>query len=70
VSREVHTIRAAVKDASGGPLIDRDGKMLGVSFGTAVDDANTGAALTARRLRHSWLISRTPRRVATGREQC
>ena len=32
---------------SGGPLIDRDGRVLGVVFGAAVDDADTGFVLTA-----------------------
>ena len=33
---------------SGGPIIDLDGKALGVAFGAAVDDPDTGFVLTAR----------------------
>ena len=32
---------------SGGPLIDLDGHVLGVVFGAAVDDPDTGFVLTA-----------------------
>src|SRR6201747_1051523 len=48
VTREVYTIRGTVRQGnSGGPLIDRDGRVLGVVFGAAVDDADTGLVLTA-----------------------
>lgn len=48
VTREVYTIRGTVRQGnSGGPLIDRDGKVLGVVFGAAVDDADTGFVLTS-----------------------
>lgn len=48
VTREVYTIRGNVRQGnSGGPLIDRSGKVLGVVFGAAVDDADTGFVLTA-----------------------
>jgi S1-C subfamily serine protease len=48
VTREVYTIRGTVRQGnSGGPLIDRDGRVLGVVFGAAVDDADTGFVLTA-----------------------
>ena len=46
--REMNTIRGAVRqDDSGGPIIDLDGKAVGVAFG-AVDDPDTGFVLTAR----------------------
>lgn len=49
VNRTVYTIRGTVKQGnSGGPMIDRDGKVLGVVFGAAVDDADTGFVLTAK----------------------
>ncbi|MCV7400337.1 acid resistance serine protease MarP [Mycobacterium fragae] len=49
VNREVYTIRATVEQGnSGGPLIDLDGHVLGVVFGAAVDDNDTGFVLTAK----------------------
>lgn len=48
VTREVYTIRGTVKQGnSGGPMISRAGKVLGVVFGAAVDDVDTGFVLTA-----------------------
>jgi S1-C subfamily serine protease len=49
VNREVYTVRASVEQGnSGGPLIDLDGNVLGVVFGAAVDDNDTGFVLTAK----------------------
>ncbi|WP_343599596.1 acid resistance serine protease MarP [Mycobacterium sp.] len=49
VNREVYTIRATVEQGnSGGPLIDLNGHVLGVVFGAAVDDPDTGFVLTAK----------------------
>src|SRR5215204_95119 len=49
VTREVYTIRGTVRQGnSGGPMIDATGKVLGVVFGAAVDDADTGFVLTAK----------------------
>lgn len=48
VIREVYTIRAKVRSGnSGGPLVATDGSVLGVVFAAAVDDPDTGFALTA-----------------------
>jgi len=48
VTREVYTLRSDVRSGnSGGPLLDPDGKLLGVIFAAAVDDPETGFALTA-----------------------
>jgi hypothetical protein len=48
-TRETYTIRGAVRQRdSGGPIIDLDGKTLGVAFGAALDDPDTGFVLTAR----------------------
>ncbi|MBO0865477.1 MAG: acid resistance serine protease MarP, partial [Mycobacterium sp.] len=48
VNRQVYTIRATVEQGnSGGPLIDLNGKVLGVVFGAAVDENDTGFVLTA-----------------------
>jgi S1-C subfamily serine protease len=49
VTREVYTIRGTVRQGnSGGPMIDLNGRVLGVVFGAAVDDAETGFVLTAK----------------------
>jgi S1-C subfamily serine protease len=50
-NRDVYTVYSQVRSGnSGGPLIDTDGDVLGVVFGAAVDDPNTGFALTARQV--------------------
>lgn len=47
VQRDVYTVRAKVQSGnSGGPLIDPQGRVEGVVFGAAVDDSETGYALT------------------------
>jgi S1-C subfamily serine protease len=49
ISREVYTVRATVDQGnSGGPVIDLNGQVLGVVFGAAVDDNDTGFVLTAK----------------------
>ncbi|GAA4805908.1 MarP family serine protease [Tomitella cavernea] len=48
IKREVYTIRGKVRSGnSGGPLVATDGSVLGVVFGAAVDDPDTGFVLTA-----------------------
>lgn len=48
VQRDVYTVRAQVRSGnSGGPLVDPQGRVLGVVFGAAVDDDDTGFVLTA-----------------------
>lgn len=47
VDRDVYTVRAVVRSGnSGGPMIDRDGQVVGVVFGAALDDSETGFVLT------------------------
>jgi S1-C subfamily serine protease len=48
VTREVFALRGKVRPGnSGGPLVSRDGKVLGVIFAASVRDQTTGYALTA-----------------------
>jgi S1-C subfamily serine protease len=48
VTRDVYTVRAVVRSGnSGGPMIAPDGQVLGVVFGAALDDSETGFVLTA-----------------------
>ena len=48
VQRDVYTVRALVRSGnSGGPMVDPQGQVLGVVFGAAVDDDDTGFVLTA-----------------------
>ncbi len=47
VNREVYTIRGLVRQGnSGGPMINRAGQVIGVVFGAAVDDDDTGFVMT------------------------
>lgn len=48
VERQVYTVRGSVRQGnSGGPLVAEDGQVLGLVFGAAVDDSDTGFVLTA-----------------------
>lgn len=67
VTREVYTVRGTVRQGnSGGPMINRSGKVLGVVFGAAVDDADTGFVLTAKEVEHQLAKIGNTQRVATG----
>lgn len=47
VVRDVYTVRALVRSGnSGGPLLNESGEVLGMVFGAAVDDGETGFVLT------------------------
>lgn len=51
VTRDVYTVRAVVRSGnSGGPMISPDGRVLGVVFGAALDDSETGFVLTAEQV--------------------
>ncbi len=66
VAREVYTIRGTVRQGnSGGPLIDKDGKVLGVVFGAAVDDAETGFVLTSNEVAKQMAKVANTQRVST-----
>lgn len=46
--REVYTVRGSIRQGnSGGPMVNDQGEVLGVVFGAAVDDSDTGFVLTA-----------------------
>ena len=48
VEREAYTVRGSIREGnSGGPLLNESGDVLGVVIGAAVDDSDTGYALTA-----------------------
>jgi S1-C subfamily serine protease len=48
VTREIYALRTRVRPGnSGGPLIDRQGQVLGVVFAASTEDSETGYALTA-----------------------
>lgn len=67
VTREVYTIRGTVRQGnSGGPMINRSGQVLGVVFGAAVDDADTGFVLTANEVARQMAKVGNTQRVATG----
>ncbi len=67
VTREVYTVRGTVRQGnSGGPMINRAGKVLGVVFGAAVDDVDTGFVLTAKEVEHQLAKIGNTERVATG----
>jgi S1-C subfamily serine protease len=67
VTREVYTLRGTVRQGnSGGPMINRSGKVLGVVFGAAVDDAETGFVLTTDEVAGQLAKIGNTERVATG----
>jgi S1-C subfamily serine protease len=67
VDREVYTIRGTVRQGnSGGPMINKQGEVLGVVFGAAVDDAETGFVLTTREVGNQLGRLGNTQPVATG----
>lgn len=60
VTREVYAVRGDVEPGnSGGPLLDAAGRVDGVIFGKAVQDPQTGYALTARQVQAAAQAGRT-----------
>ncbi|MGK8524283.1 MarP family serine protease [Nocardia asteroides] len=66
--REIYTLDGSIQHGnSGGPLVDRDGRVLGIVFGVDENDSNVGFATSLPevldRLDHAW---RSDRPVDTG----
>ncbi|MBP2365016.1 S1-C subfamily serine protease [Pseudonocardia parietis] len=58
VVRDVYTVRAVVRSGnSGGPMITPDGRVVGVVFGAALDDSETGFVLTAEQVAHALNVA-------------
>jgi S1-C subfamily serine protease len=68
VRRDVYALNGIVRAGnSGGPLFAPDGKVLGVVFASAIDDPNTGYALTGQQVeRAATAGSRATAEVGTG----
>lgn len=68
VTRDVYTIRGVVRSGnSGGPLVDPSGRVIGVVFGAAVDQGDTGFVLTVDQVRPALdAAPRATSRVSTG----
>ncbi|HET7385623.1 MAG TPA: MarP family serine protease [Nocardioidaceae bacterium] len=68
VVRDVYSIRSLVRPGnSGGPLVDKDGQVLGVVFAASVTDQHTGYTLTAHQVAHGAAVGLTSdRKVSTG----
>ncbi|MDP9181672.1 MAG: MarP family serine protease [Actinomycetota bacterium] len=60
VVREIYALRGRVRPGnSGGPLVNTEGRVLGVVFAAAADDSQTGYALTAKEVASDALRGRT-----------
>ena len=67
VNREVYTIRGLVRQGnSGGPMINRSGKVIGVVFGAAVDDKDTGFVMTTNEVSRQLAKIGNTAKVPTG----
>jgi S1-C subfamily serine protease len=57
VVRDVYSLFGTVRAGnSGGPLLAPDGRVLGVVFASAIDDPNTGYALTGGTVKEAAMI--------------
>ncbi len=67
VNREVYTIRGIVRQGnSGGPMINRAGQVIGVVFGAAVDDNDTGFVMTTNEVSRQLAKIGNTAKVPTG----
>ncbi|WP_336156735.1 MarP family serine protease [Amycolatopsis sp. VC5-11] len=70
VQRDVFTVRGTVRSGnSGGPMITPDGDVIGVVFGAAVEDPDTGFTLTADQVR-SEVDAASPQTARVGTGAC
>ena len=68
INREVYTIRGTVRQGnSGGPMINRAGQVIGVVFGAAVDDNDTGFVMTTNEVSRQLAKIGNTAKVPTGR---
>ena len=67
INREVYTIRGIVRQGnSGGPMINRAGQVIGVVFGAAVDDNDTGFVMTTNEVSRQLAKIGNTAKVPTG----
>ena len=67
VNREVYTIRGLVRQGnSGGPMINRAGQVIGVVFGAAVGDNDTGFVMTTNEVSRQLAKIGNTAKVPTG----
>ena len=67
INREVYTIRGVVRQGnSGGPMINRAGQVIGVVFGAAVDDNDTGFVMTTNEVSRQLSKIGNTAKVPTG----
>ena len=67
--RQIYSLRATIRQgASGGPVLDPDGDVVGMVFATSLDDPDTGYALTLEEMGSALREAPTAdRTVGTGR---
>lgn len=71
VVRDVYTVRAVVRSGnSGGPMITPDGRVVGVVFGAALDDSETGFVLTAEQVAQALTVAANDSAEAVDTGEC
>jgi S1-C subfamily serine protease len=71
VGRDVYAVRSLVRSGnSGGPLIAPDGSVLGMVFAAALDEPDTGFALSAAEIAEAGVAAAAQSSAAVGTGQC
>ncbi len=71
VGRDVYAVRALVRSGnSGGPLIGPDGRVLGMVFAAALDEPDTGFALSLAEIRAAGIDAAATASAPVGTGQC